>query len=607
MALATKCPHCNTVFRVAHDQLKLRGGIVRCGACNEVFDGNAALLEPPTPLPVTPLPESVPFDQKMAALDTRAADTLAANAEPLLDLDTQDQAAEPPGAEPAPAPAAAPEPAAAQEPELASAPAEQASAPEPELVATPDARPAPAGAPQPKPAAEPEHAVEPERAAESQQAGESELAAEPEPAAAPLAAGAPEPQASPADISGDAYDDDPAAAPTPFPLPAEPALLPANRDALFDLDLDMESEPDLEASIEPEAAPVPITDEALHPIDTLSDDELEAALEAELAVMEQSLGDLQHGNDDAPPAINGRREPTWDDAALDEPQAGGGPALERAFAAADNAIFSADEEAAPASDDIDAGLANVSATGDRRDNSGVPPAIDTAPPARPLRDDELEEADEEALVQLSNAGLSQAQTASAHAYLRSASAEEAPAHEDHAEAEEPGFVKRDRLRRKYGRAATIGYSLGALLLVLALAGQAVTTFRNTLAAAMPALKPALSAACTTLGCKIELPTQIDGLVIEQGELQTLSDSAFSFTTLLRNQNRSAQAWPSIELTLDDANDKRILRRVFTPRDYLGADAALDKGFAPHSEQAVKLYFELRELKASGYHIAVFYP
>jgi predicted Zn finger-like uncharacterized protein len=45
MALATQCPHCNTLFRVAHDQLKLRGGIVRCGSCNEIFDGNAALVD----------------------------------------------------------------------------------------------------------------------------------------------------------------------------------------------------------------------------------------------------------------------------------------------------------------------------------------------------------------------------------------------------------------------------------------------------------------------------------------------------------------------------------------------------------------------------------
>ena len=45
MALATQCPHCKTIFRVAQDQLKLRGGIVRCGACHEIFDGQASLVD----------------------------------------------------------------------------------------------------------------------------------------------------------------------------------------------------------------------------------------------------------------------------------------------------------------------------------------------------------------------------------------------------------------------------------------------------------------------------------------------------------------------------------------------------------------------------------
>lgn len=45
--LATRCPHCHTVFRVVADQLKLRDGLVRCGNCREVFDGRTYLCEPP--------------------------------------------------------------------------------------------------------------------------------------------------------------------------------------------------------------------------------------------------------------------------------------------------------------------------------------------------------------------------------------------------------------------------------------------------------------------------------------------------------------------------------------------------------------------------------
>lgn len=43
MALATRCPNCHALFRVVADQLKLRGGLVRCGACHHVFDAIGTL------------------------------------------------------------------------------------------------------------------------------------------------------------------------------------------------------------------------------------------------------------------------------------------------------------------------------------------------------------------------------------------------------------------------------------------------------------------------------------------------------------------------------------------------------------------------------------
>ncbi len=39
MTLATTCPRCKTSFRVVADQLKLRRGMVRCGVCQNVFNG----------------------------------------------------------------------------------------------------------------------------------------------------------------------------------------------------------------------------------------------------------------------------------------------------------------------------------------------------------------------------------------------------------------------------------------------------------------------------------------------------------------------------------------------------------------------------------------
>ena len=45
MTLATRCPACNTVFRVVQDQLKVADGWARCGRCERVFDAREALLE----------------------------------------------------------------------------------------------------------------------------------------------------------------------------------------------------------------------------------------------------------------------------------------------------------------------------------------------------------------------------------------------------------------------------------------------------------------------------------------------------------------------------------------------------------------------------------
>ncbi|AOJ00890.1 thioredoxin [Burkholderia mayonis] len=44
MLLATRCPHCETVFRLQQEQLALHDGLVRCGHCQQVFDAAHALV-----------------------------------------------------------------------------------------------------------------------------------------------------------------------------------------------------------------------------------------------------------------------------------------------------------------------------------------------------------------------------------------------------------------------------------------------------------------------------------------------------------------------------------------------------------------------------------
>lgn len=55
MALTTRCPQCGTSFKVVPDQLRVRNGLVRCGACATVFDGRACLL-PEAGVPAAGIP-----------------------------------------------------------------------------------------------------------------------------------------------------------------------------------------------------------------------------------------------------------------------------------------------------------------------------------------------------------------------------------------------------------------------------------------------------------------------------------------------------------------------------------------------------------------------
>jgi predicted Zn finger-like uncharacterized protein len=45
MSLATRCPACDTVFRVVQDQLRVSEGWVRCGRCTEVFNAVERLVD----------------------------------------------------------------------------------------------------------------------------------------------------------------------------------------------------------------------------------------------------------------------------------------------------------------------------------------------------------------------------------------------------------------------------------------------------------------------------------------------------------------------------------------------------------------------------------
>lgn len=153
--------------------------------------------------------------------------------------------------------------------------------------------------------------------------------------------------------------------------------------------------------------------------------------------------------------------------------------------------------------------------------------------------------------------------------------------------------------------------LGVLVLLslLGLLGQSAYFLRTEIATRLPQAKPWLMQACTALGCTVELPRQIDLLSIEDSDLleDAEHEGVVRLTTTLINHARFAQAYPQLELTLTDLDDRAILRRIFTPQEYLPQGTDIAAGMPADGEIHVKLALSPGEIKAAGYRVYISYP
>ena len=170
----------------------------------------------------------------------------------------------------------------------------------------------------------------------------------------------------------------------------------------------------------------------------------------------------------------------------------------------------------------------------------------------------------------------------------------------------PSFVRQAQRQARWRKPwvrALLG--CGAVLLPLVLAGQIALHERHALAASMPVLRPALQALCQVLGCSIEPPRDIAMVVIAGTSFTEDGRSGrYRLGVSLRNQARTPVATPALELTLTDASDQPLARRVFLPQE-LSAPQAL----GPRAEWNGSFPLQVQELPQPvvGYRAQLFYP
>ena len=587
MSQITRCPACSTQFKVVADQLRISEGWVRCGNCAEVFDASEFLMPAPPPalLPDVSLTDVRPPPQPVARADesTRAW-----------------------GAPPASAPVAArgaavakPQTSAVVAPSAPASSPARAQAPLPEVLAVPD------------PVLPAFLAAAPAGDRDGHPQG-TELGLEP---LAPFAWGgapaAPTPR-SPPQVS----------TPVPPPVPVRPVIVERQESRILSADM-------LELVLQGTRAPVPVAapeapaaQVAQAPVPLPGGYELPYAEDfADTALLPYGLAeDLELPQGLAVPApadgaaaVALQATPESDSQVhapyppLDLPTKPQDPPAQQAVRV--SVLEAAQSQPAERLERLEGDAGNAgrakkqpletSVLGEGRDvvdgvDGEVAPALALPSVAFPSVSTDSERKEPPA-----------SSSAPAELLADAAGDDDDDATADATPTEDVSFVKAARRRafwrKPLVRVALVAVSLGLLAV---LAGQVAVHERNRLAAMEPRLRPALLALCEPLQCALAPQRQISDVVIDSSSFNKARGDSYVLAITMKSRATLPLEMPAVELTLTDAQDQPVLRRVLLPSE-MSAPQELPAGGEWNA--AVSVLVTTGGARVAGYRLLAFYP
>lgn len=181
-----------------------------------------------------------------------------------------------------------------------------------------------------------------------------------------------------------------------------------------------------------------------------------------------------------------------------------------------------------------------------------------------------------------------------------------PVHEG--EPTQPAFIQQAE-RRAFWRSGGVrtGLRLVCLLLVAGLGWQVAVHERDRLAAMWPALTPALLTLCAPQDCTVAPLRQIDAVVIDSSTFTRLQPTQFRLAVVLKNTATLPLAVPAVEVTLTDARDEAVVRRVVAPAVLSPGAPALAPGTELPGTLALTLADAEQGARVTGYRVLAFYP
>lgn len=157
------------------------------------------------------------------------------------------------------------------------------------------------------------------------------------------------------------------------------------------------------------------------------------------------------------------------------------------------------------------------------------------------------------------------------------------------------------------RAMRVTLLLLAAALALGLAAQGVLHERDRLLAFEPRLQPWLQLLCEPFNCRLSALRQIESIMIDGSSFTRIRGDAYRLNFTLKNVANTALAVPAMELTLTDALDQAVLRRVLTPGQLGAASDTLTPGADWSASVALAVQAGSAAERIAGYRLLAFYP
>lgn len=143
-----------------------------------------------------------------------------------------------------------------------------------------------------------------------------------------------------------------------------------------------------------------------------------------------------------------------------------------------------------------------------------------------------------------------------------------------------------------------------LVLVVGMLLQVAVQERDRIAATDPRARPWLLKLCEPLQCEVAPQRQIADVVIDSSSFNKARGDSYQLALTMKSKADIPLAMPAVELTLTDAQDQPVLRRVLLPNDMAAPAELPARG---EWSTSVSVIVTTGGARVAGYRLLAFYP